>query len=81
MKNVLTRGNVLANKVAVGDIHYEYMFGESVRVEVLTKPVRDNDGLWTWTSKTDAGEIIKYGVHEEYPQYAPKLYDYIINII
>jgi len=75
--DVLTRGNVIVNKIQIGDIHYEFEYGMCVKSEVISLPVRDNDGIWSWQSKhVKTGEIIDYAVNEEYSHYAPKLYDY-----
>ena len=77
MKNVYTKGNVLVNEIKIGDIHYEYDLGLSIECKVITKPIRDENGYWTWKSKnTKTNETVNYGVNEEYPHYAVNLYDY-----
>ena len=73
----LTRGNIIIENIVVGDIHYEYDYGTGMKVEVITKPVRDDDGYWSWKSKhLSTGNIIDYGISEQYIYYGPKLYDY-----
>ena len=76
MEKVYTRGNVIVNDIQVGDVHYEYDYGVGIRVEVISKPVRNDDGYWTWNSEDRNGNVISYGVHEQYSHYGPKLYDY-----
>ena len=72
-----TRGNVIVEDIKVGDIHYEYEYDMGIKVEVISLPVRSEDGQWNWQSKQlSTGKIIDYMVHEEYSHYAPKLYDY-----
>ena len=73
----MTRGNVIVEDIKVGDIHYEFEFGIGVKCEVLTLPVRDNEGYWTWTSKNlTTGKEICYGVQEGLSHYSSRLYDY-----
>jgi hypothetical protein len=77
MSDVKTRGNVIVNKIEIGDVLYEYALGSEIKSEVITKPQRDTDGYWTWKSKIISnGDIIDYGVHERYAHYGPKLYDH-----
>ena len=76
MKNVLTKGSVVVNEIKVGDIHYEYQYGIGMKVEVVSLPVRNEDGLWSWQSKDRNGNIVDYAVHEDYAHYGPNLYDY-----
>jgi hypothetical protein len=72
-----TKGNVIVEEIKVGDIHYEYEWNVGAKCEVLTLPSRDENGYWTWTSKNlTTGKTMDYGVSEEYPHYAPNLYDY-----
>lgn len=71
-----TNGNIIVENIKVGDIHYEFAYGCGIKCEVLTLPVRDEDGLWTWKSKNlNTGEEIEYAVHENYPHYSSELYD------
>jgi hypothetical protein len=75
--DVKTNGNVVVNNIKVGDIHYEYFYGHETKVEVLTEPVRDENGYWTWQSKDlNSDKIVNYGVSEQHPHYSSKLYDY-----
>ena len=72
-----TKGNIIVEDIKVGDIHYEYEWNVCIKCEVLTLPVRDETGYWTWTSKSlTTGKTIEYGVSEEHSHYSPKLYDY-----
>jgi hypothetical protein len=48
--DVMTKGNVIVNKIKVGDIHYEYEYGYVIKCEVITLPINDGDGYWTWRS-------------------------------
>lgn len=78
MKKVYTKGNVVVNEIEVGDIHYEFEYNVHVVSEVITKPERDDDGMWSWKSKKiNDGSIINYGVNEKYSHYGPNLYDYV----
>ena len=76
-KKVFTKGNVVVNKIKVGDIHYEYEFGMGIKCEVITQPVRTENGVWTWESKKlNDGKKIEYLVVENFSHYGPNLYDY-----
>ena len=77
MKDVYTKGNVIVNKIQVGDIHYEFDYGMAIVSEVISKPVRNESGYWTWKSKNVyTGEKIKYGVTEGLSHYGVNLYDH-----
>lgn len=77
MNDVLTKGNVIVNKIKIGDIHYEYSYGLGIKCEVITLPKHDGEGYWSWKSKNlITGKIITYGVREDMSHYAPNLYDY-----
>lgn len=74
---VRTKGNIIVENIKLGDIIYEYDLGYLIKSKVITLPKRDNDGFWIWESKNLVNDkIIKYAVHEKYPQYAPRLYNY-----
>jgi hypothetical protein len=76
MEDILTKGNVIVNKIEIGDIHYEYDYGMEIKCEVISKPVQDGDA-WDWQSKDcDSGEIINYRITEGYAHYGPNLYDH-----
>jgi len=75
-KQVYTRGDVVVNKLKIGDTVYEYEFGHEIKTTVTIEPQRDENGLWSWTGETEDGEAVRYSVHEDYPHYAPKLYTY-----
>lgn len=73
----LTKGNVIVENIKLGDIHYEFEYAVGVKCEVISLPVRDEEGYWTWVSKNLKSErLIKYGVSEGTTYYGPNLYDY-----
>lgn len=75
--DIMTKGNVIVNKIKVGDIHYEFEYGYGIKCEVITLPTNDGDGYWTWKSRNvNTGKEINYGVRENMSHYAPNLYDY-----
>ena len=77
MNDVLTKGNVIVNKIKVGDIHYEYEYNIGIKSKVITEPKRDENGYWTWQSvNTKTGAVINYGVSEGMSHYSSNLYDY-----
>lgn len=72
-----TRGNVVVQDIKVGDVHYEYEMGLCIKSTVISQPVRDEEGYWTWQSKHDLSDrIIDYGVREGMSHYSSKLYDH-----
>ncbi len=77
MSKTFTKGNIIVEDIEVGDIHYEFEYGFHTKSKVITKPVRADDGIWTWESENiKTGEIIYYGVNEKYSHYSPNLYNY-----
>jgi len=73
---VHTKGNIIVDNIKIGDIHYEFSYSMGTKVEVLTLPTRNDEGLWTWKSRNvTTGYIIDYSVHEKFTQYSPNLYD------
>lgn len=77
MSDVFTKGDVIVNKIKIGDIHYEFEGNLVCKSEVLTIPERDDKGYWTWKSKNLlSGNEINYGIDEKYSHYGPKLYTY-----
>jgi len=77
MSKTYTRGSVIVEEIKIGDIHYEYEYGMCIKSEVITLPVRDDTGYWTWESRAiNGGHIIKYGVAEGMSHYSANLYDY-----
>jgi hypothetical protein len=71
-----TKGNVIVQDIKIGDIQYEYAMGMGIKSEVITLPVRDASGYWTWKNKVkSSGVIINYGVREGHSHYAPNLYN------
>jgi hypothetical protein len=76
-KRIFTKGNVEVQNIKIGDIHYEYEFGFCIKSEVISLPIRKDDGMWTWRSKIcSSGKVIRYAVNEIYGYYGPNLYDY-----
>ncbi len=74
---VRTKGNVIVEDIKIGDIHYEFEYNCGIKCEVISLPIRDNEGLWTWKSKNvNTGKIINYAVNEQYPHYSVNLYDH-----
>jgi hypothetical protein len=72
-----TKGNVIVEDIKIGDIHYEFEYGFGIKSKVISLPVRDEKGYWTWKSENlKTQQIINYGVNEKYSHYGPNLYDY-----
>jgi len=77
MAKTLTKGNVIVEDIKIGDIHYEFDYGVGIKCEVITLPVRDDNGYWTWQSKNlKTNNIINYGVKEGMSHYSSNLYTY-----
>jgi hypothetical protein len=79
MTKTFTKGNVVVEDIKIGDIHYEYGYGQEIKTTVITLPSkeeREDDNYWTWKSKTDEGKVINYGVSDKYSHYGPNLYTY-----
>jgi hypothetical protein len=87
MNNKLTtKGGIVVSEIKVGDIHYEFEYGCGIKSKVLTLPVRDENGGWSWKSERihpnpsaridSQGKVIEYYITEDYPHYGPNLYDY-----
>lgn len=51
MNDILTKGDVIVNKIKIGDIHYEFEYGFGIKTKVLTLPVNDGTGFWTWSAE------------------------------
>ena len=76
-KKTFTKGNIIVENIKVGDIQYEFEYGMGIKSEVVTLPVRDEDGYWTWKNKScSTGAEISYGVREGMSHYSANLYDY-----
>ncbi len=74
---ILTRGNVIVEEIKVGDIHYEYECGLGIKCEVITQPIRNENGYWSWKSRNLlSGTEISYGVKEGLEHYSSNLYNY-----
>jgi len=78
MKNkTYTKGNVIVEDIKIGDIHYEYEYGVGIKCEVISLPIRSDEGYWSWKSKNcNSGGEIDYGVTEGLSHYSANLYDY-----
>ena len=82
-KPTKTRGNVIVQNIKIGDIHYEYEYGQCIKSVVITLPVLEDD-VWKWKSKIfGTNEIINYAIADinselgKYnDQFGIKLYDY-----
>lgn len=74
---VYTGGDVIVNKLEIGDIIYECEYGLTIKSMVITVPERSREGQWTWKAeRCDNKNIIDYLVTEGFSHYAPKLYFY-----
>lgn len=72
-----TKGDIIVEEIQVGDIQYDFPLPFGMKVKVITKPKKDSDGNWNWTSEnTLTGKIIHYFVHRDptLSQFAPNLY-------
>lgn len=77
MSKTHTKGNVIVEDIKIGDVHYEFEYGVGIKTEVMSLPVRSEDGYWTWKSKQVTGDrVIDYGVREGMSHYGPNLYDH-----
>ena len=78
--DILTRGDVIVNKIEVGDIHYEFEYNMCFKSEVIEKPTQDPDNpeIWSWKSRgiMDPKRIVNYVVNSKYSHYSSKLYTY-----
>ena len=76
-----TKGNIIIENIKIGDIHYEFEYGFAIKTKVVTLPVRNDEGYWSWDSEIISddplrnGEIVHYGVTEGLAHYGPNLYD------
>jgi hypothetical protein len=67
--SILTKGNVIVENIKIGDIHYEFEYGMGIKCQVMSLPIRDQRGYWTWQSKNlKTDKVIDYGVSEENAQ-------------
>jgi hypothetical protein len=72
-----TKGNVIVEKIKIGDILYEYTNGFYVETIVMTLPKMDENGFWSWVSvNTSTEESITYYCSPIYNEYNPTLYNY-----
>lgn len=61
------------DKLKVGDIILEWAYGCKIQSEVITTPAKDSNGLWTWKSITEDGNVIDYAQNENYGAYSLNL--------
>lgn len=75
---VRTKGNVIVEDIKIGDIHFEYEYNIGIKSRVISLPIRNEEGLWTWQSENvNSKKIINYSVSENFPSYySVNLYDY-----
>ena len=74
-----TKGGIDVEKICVGDVHYEYFLGQSLRVTVTEKPKKIISGDYTqfeWKAKSDDGRAITYLITKGLAHYGPELYDF-----
>lgn len=77
-----TKGNIVVENIKIGDIHYEFAYTSGIKVKVISLPVRNDEGYWSWQSEVVSdnpvanGKIIDYGVTEGMAHYGPNLYDH-----
>ena len=36
-----TKGNVIVENIKIGDIHYEYGYGQELKVKVISLPIKE----------------------------------------
>lgn len=73
----MTKGNITISDIKIGDIQYEYEYDICVKSEVITLPIKNEYGFWTWKNKIiSTGNIINYMVKDVDCSYGPKLYNY-----
>ena len=74
--DILTKGDVIVNKIKIGDIQYEFEYGCCIRSRVIKEPTfGKNSGRWYWQNENAmTGDVIKYSVDPSFPQYAPNIY-------
>ena len=74
------KGNVIVNRIEVGDVHYEYGYAQRAEMVVIEAPVetKNDEGkrVWKWKSELENGEVINYMVTEGWEHYSSNLYDY-----
>lgn len=77
-KIVRTKGDVIVNDIKIGNIHYEFEYGMCIKTRVISEPVEEEPGYWTWKSVNvnDESRIVDYGVTEGMSHYGPNLYTY-----
>lgn len=83
MEQIRTKGDVICDDIKIGDIHIENVYGQALKVQVITEPERfDNGGndAYKWQSKVVGGrrdnEVIDYLVTSGFSHYGPELYHY-----
>lgn len=77
-----TNGNVVVEKIKIGDILYEYKNGYYIETIVMTIPKMDDNGFWVWKSiNTLTEQEINYSCSSTYTDYNPILFDYNPEIV
>ena len=66
-------------KLKKGDRIYECRCQQAILTELVTDPEfyiqGDGDRFWHWMARiVKTGDIVEYGISEEYPEYGPKLF-------
>lgn len=57
----------------VGDVFYERVWGDLLKMTVVEDVVQEN-GQWRWVAESDVGERIDYLLTDGYEHYGPKIY-------
>ena len=69
-----TKGGLDVTTLEVGDMTIEREMGMSCVCEVLTKPVRNEQGQWEWRAMNiENSEEINYMVMEGHAHYGPNV--------
>ena len=69
-----TKAGLDLKTLEVGDQTIETEYGSSIVCEVLTKPVRNEEGQWTWKAmNVENSEEIDYLCTEGYAHYGPNV--------
>ncbi len=76
MKRIYTKGNVEVQNIKLGDVQYEFGYGQELKSTVIELPREVEPGYWQWKNKTDNHQEIVYGVRENMGHYGPNIYTY-----
>ena len=73
--------SITAKKINKGDIFYEIEYGQKIKCEAITQPVKTDD-QWKWKGKDlESGAVIDYLQTEGFEHYGPKLYEALASDI